>query len=55
MKPVDDTRCDTLRTEHHRHRGREIFAVAFANIEQEIRKRLFSTGLLLKRIAKIIP
>ena len=51
---IHDSSRYALRAQHNRHRRREIFAVAFLNIEKEIGHGFRAPRLHLQRITEII-
>ncbi len=53
QKTVDHPRGQALRPQHYRHRGREVFAVTFFNIEEKIRERIGAAGFQIKCVSVV--
>src|SRR5205809_1077560 len=54
QKAINDSRGDALRTQHHRHGGREVFTMALLHVEEKIRQWISAAGFHLKGISVVV-
>ena len=50
QKAVDDTRRNTLRAHHYRHRRGKILAVPLLHVEDKVRERVGTAGFQIQRV-----
>src|SRR6266576_6268869 len=54
QKTVNDAGSNSLRAQHHRHRGGKVLTVTGPDLEKKIRERIGPGGFQIKRITIVV-